>query len=225
MRLCVVMPAYNEAQRIDKVIKRLKNNTNNIIVIDDGSTDNTAEVAELAGAEVFKNRQNRGPGYATRRGLLIAYKRGADITATMDSDGQHLPEELPRILSKAQEGYDVVFSYREYDKSKMPWIRRILNLGTNLIVKTITGKKLKDPLCGFRAFSRKAIEQLELYHDGHPFVPGVAINTMLLGLPYAEVPITCVYNEKPAIYKPSDFFKAFTVYLHYLWVSRSRVMP
>ncbi len=212
-KVFIVIPAYNEAPRIEDVVTRVKPMTQEVIVVDDGSEDNTAELARRAGATVFRTPSNHGLGHATRIGILLAYNKGADYVLTMDADGQHLPEEAPILLS-ARSKVDIVFGCR--DTQRMPFLRRVLNSGTKLIVRLITGMEVNDPLCGFRVYSRNAIEQLELRHDGHPFIPGVAINALLLRLPTLEVKVSTVYVDKSPTYHLLDFFRAFGVYLHFL---------
>lgn len=213
----MIIPAYNEEGRVGKVVERAKAFSQLVVVVDDGSKDSTADEAAKAGAIVIKLRENRGVGHATRVGMAHALRHGADILVTLDADGQHLPEEIPKLLEAIRKGYDVVLSYRWFGKESMPFLRRLLNDGTNFIVWLITRKRVRDALCGYRAFTRRAITELKLLGEGYSFVPGVAIEVVMSRLRWTEVPIACVYGVgKQASYNPVEFVKAFATYARLL---------
>jgi glycosyltransferase involved in cell wall biosynthesis len=214
--IAVVLPAYNESRTIGALVSKLRERCLHVIVVDDGSEDQTSKFAHSAGAHVIKLDRNRGLGQASRIGLAEAIRLGYQIVATMDADGQHLPEELEPLVKSVAQGYDAAFAFRARNLHLMPFWRRLLNAGTRIIMRIITGRTLRDPLCGFRAFSSRCLRRLELRGDGHELVPGVAINAILLGMRVREVPITCVYDSKPVHYRLSDFFRAFRLYAYFL---------
>ncbi len=213
MRVYVVIPAYNEEGRVGGVVERAKAFSNSVVVVDDGSVDDTAGEAVRAGATVIRLGENRGVGYATRVGIVYALRRGADVVVTLDADGQHLPEEIPYLLRAIEAGYDVALTYRWFGRKSMPFLRKVLNMGTNFIAWLVTGRVIRDALCGFRAFNRRALASLRFLGAGYSFVPGVAMEVAMSSLRWVEVPVSCVYDvgKKPS-YNPVEFAKAFVTY-------------
>jgi dolichyl-phosphate beta-glucosyltransferase len=162
--LSVVIPAYNEAKRLpptlEKVQRHLAGRPHEILVVDDGSEDETAERAAAAGVSVLRNDGNRGKGYSVRRGMLAA--RGAHRLMT-DADLSTPIEELDRLLGKMEEGYDVVIASRALPESnvevRQPWYRENTGRLFNLCVRLVALPGLQDTQCGFKLFSATAAEQ------------------------------------------------------------------
>jgi len=213
--IAVVLPAYNESRTIGVIVRKLRQRSLHVIVVDDGSDDQTSSLAEAAGAHVIRLNRNGGLGQASRVGLGEALRLGFQIVATMDADGQHLTEELEPLVRSVAEGSDAAFGCRAHNLQLMPFWRRLLNAGTRIIIRVVAGRALRDPLCGFRAFSSRALRRLELRGNGHELVPGVAINAVLLGMNLREIPVTCVYDPKPTHYRLSDFLRALRLYAYF----------
>jgi len=193
------IPCYNEERYIGSVILKTKKLVDQVLVVDDGSTDRTAEVAEAAGALVVKHNVNQGKGVAINTAFDEARKLGANILVLLDGDGQHEPSEIPRLLQPLLQGKaDVVIGSRFLEiKSGIPKYRtigqRILTLATNLG----SGVKLTDSQSGFRAFSPKAIEVLSFREKGLSIESEMQFQIKDKSLQVAEVPITTAYQEKP----------------------------
>ena len=132
------IPAYNESSRIKPVILKAKKYVDEVIVVDDHSRDNTLQVAKEAGATAVRLVTNMGAGFATRTACDIAAERGADFIVTLDSDGQHDPEEIPQMVKPLTKGFDVVFGCRPRD-DKMPAVKRLGNWGLTVISKILFG--------------------------------------------------------------------------------------
>lgn len=157
-KLTAILPAYNEELCISGIILGSRKYVDRIIVVDDGSSDNTAEIAELAGAEVISHRTNKGKGGALRTGFEAA--KGSEIIITLDADGQHNPNEIPKLIAPLINGEaDVVNGSRYVDGNgkETPAYRRVgqtvLDKATNLT----SGINITDSQSGFRAFARRAI--------------------------------------------------------------------
>ena len=183
MSISIVIPAYNEATRIGEVIRSAISYSNDILVIDDGSTDNTALVAKNAGARVFSH---------SHTGYIAAIKKGfreaeGDIIVTIDSDGEHRAEDIPRLTSKIiNENIDLVIGTRK----RIPRIsERFINLLTNLRIKNA------DSGSGFRAIKKKLA--LKLHLNGQCTCGILVLEAFYLGASIAEVPITINTTEKP----------------------------
>jgi glycosyltransferase involved in cell wall biosynthesis len=160
MKAIVIIPAYNEEKRIGSVIKKTKKYVDKIIVIDDGSSDNTAKVSKKYGAQVIRYERNRGVGYATKTGLSKAISLKTDIIVFLDADGQHVPDYIPYFINAIKNGADYVCGRR--DLSKYPFDRKIGNWGLKVLTNLICPTGIMDTECGFRALSFDAAKKIDL---------------------------------------------------------------
>jgi dolichyl-phosphate beta-glucosyltransferase len=197
--LSIVIPAFNEAERLPRTLARLAaflqgfGRTHEIVVVDDGSTDGTAEKARGAGAAVLRNDRNRGKGHAVKRGMLEA--RGERLLMT-DADLSTPIEELPRFLDKMAEGYDVVIGSRAVSGATIevhqPWFRENMGRLYNLFVRALALPGLRDTQCGFKlwgaAAARAAFAPARL--DGFSFDVESLYLARKRGYRIAEVPVT-----------------------------------
>ena len=130
------MPAYNEGKYIGTLVLNTRQYVDEVIVVDDGSSDNTAEIARLAGADVIRHRKNKGYGAAIQSIIAEAKKRDPDILVVLDADDQHSPQEIPHLIKPIQqEGCDFVIGSREEQKDNIPFYRRI---GQKVILRSIS---------------------------------------------------------------------------------------
>ncbi len=195
LKIVAAIPAYNEAKHIAGIIKQAAAYVDEVIVADDGSSDDTARVASRAGARVIRSEVNRGAGQATRDCFTAARKAGAAILVTLDGDGQHNPKEIPLVLSPIIENTtDIVIGSRFLAANTVPRYRRF---GINVITFLLNfgvKNKLTDSQSCFRAYNRKALESLDITEPGFSFSVELLINARRQGLRIAEVPISCIYN-------------------------------
>jgi glycosyltransferase involved in cell wall biosynthesis len=194
--------AYNEARYIGSIVLQTRQYVDEVIVVDDGSTDNTARVAELAGATVIRHDENRGKGAAIQSILAEAKKRNPDILVLLDADSQHDPSEIPSLIKPISEGFDLVIGSREAQKDKTPTYRRIgqkvLLRSTRLASKT----NISDSESGFRALSPKAINQLELKESGFAIESEMITGAADKNLKVTEVPISNIYTRDGSTLNP-----------------------
>jgi UDP-N-acetylglucosamine---dolichyl-phosphate N-acetylglucosaminyltransferase len=193
----VVVPAYNEEGPIAGVITNLRAaGYERVLVVDDGSTDGTVEQARQAGAMVIRHAINRGLGGGIGTGFAAAQWLKATALVTIDADGQHDPRELDALLAPvlANEA-DVVVGSRVRQRQEMPWYRRCANQLANCLTFMIFGKWSSDSQSGLRAFSRTAIERMEIKTSGFEVSSEVIGEVGRLGLRYTEVPIRAIYTE------------------------------
>ena len=161
MKLIVIIPAYNEELTIGSVIKGLrKKGYNDIIVVDDGSSDKTFEIASKEGVNVYKHMINRGLGGALNTGITGALRKGADLIVTFDADGQHDVNDIPNLVKAIEEGYDVAIGNRI--NKDMPFLRRIGNVGLDFITFLLFGIYVHDSQSGLRMFTREAAAKIEI---------------------------------------------------------------
>jgi len=191
--LVAVIPAYNEAKFISKVILNAQKYVDKVIVIDDGSTDDTQEIARKSGAIVYRNENNIGKWFALKRGFYLALEMEADIVITLDGDGQHNPHEIPEFLNALLNGADVAIGVRKY-KGKMPLIRKVSNYLTTTIINSLFSLMISDSQCGYRAYSRKALKDLEISSEGYEGETESIIRLGKTALTIEEVPIQTLYG-------------------------------
>jgi glycosyltransferase involved in cell wall biosynthesis len=146
-----VVPCFNEAATIGRVVGELRAFLPKVIIVDDGSTDATAVIATQAGAEVVRLSKNQGKGVALKTGLAAAIDAGAQWAVMLDGDGQHKPMDIPALLARARStGAPLVVGNRMYDKQAIPWLRRQVNAGMSRSLSRHLGRHLPDTQCGFR---------------------------------------------------------------------------
>ena len=160
MKTIAIMTAYNEDRRIRKTIIGTKKYVDKVIVVDDGSTDNTSVVSKKAGALVIKYGVNRGKGYALRIGLKKAISMKSDIVILLDADGQHRPDYIPKFLEKIKDGYDYVYGKRNLEK--YPLSRKIGNFGLTLLTNLLCPTGITDTECGYRALTINVANKISL---------------------------------------------------------------
>lgn len=198
-KVIVVIPAFNEARFIGSTVLKAREYAWRIIVVDDGSTDGTAGIAETAGAFVVRHEFNQGKGAALNTGMCTARELGAQVVVTLDADGQHMPEEMNRLLAPVLEGQaDIVVGSRYLDNiSHVPrhrtWGHRVFNL----LTQAASGVKVSDSQSGFRAFSAQALEALSFHSSGFSVESEMQFLAHELDLRVMEVPVTIQYTDKP----------------------------
>ncbi len=209
----VVIPAYNESKKIFDVIQKTKKYCSNIIVVDDGSKDNTFEIAKKTNVIVLKHIINLGKGAAVKTGCDFALKKGAKKMVLIDSDGQHDPSEIHKFL-KALDNVDIVFGYRRFDKN-MPFILKFGNNSINFVTKLLYGVNLKDTQCGYRAFTAKAYKKIRWKANDYSMESEMIANIGKRHLKYKEIPIKTIYSNK---YKGTTIFDGIKIVFDmFLW--------
>ena len=195
-KVAAIIPAYNEATRIDAVIRGALSFVDRVLVVADGSTDNTAAVAKAAGARVIVHSENCGAGAATMTGIEAARRLGFDIVVTIDADGQHATTDIPRLLqSLHEEKADMVIANRFGQKNRIPFIRRVANAIGNGVTFITTGIYLPDTQCGFKVFGEKALQEITLKMSGFEFCTEIIREAARNRWKIVSVPSKVVYSE------------------------------
>lgn len=194
-KITAVMPAYNEEVSLGSIVLTTKKYVDNVIVVDDGSTDNTVEIAALAGAEVISHPSNKGKGAALKTGFEAA--RVSEIIVTIDSDGQHNPEEIPKLITPIINGEADVVNGSRYingNKKDTPSYRRVgqtvLDKATNLN----SGLDITDSQSGFRAFARHAVPAFRFSCSDFGIESEMLMDASNAGLRIKEVEISVRYD-------------------------------
>lgn len=190
MKICAVIPAYNEEKTVREAVRKSLQYVDEVIVVDDGSTDATASEAAKGGAVVYRHEVNLGEGAATRIGLKAALKRGADIIVTVDADGQHDPREISMLVLPVLRGEaDIVIGNRMQNFTG-PFTKKI----GNILLTKLTSPQISDSQCGFRAMSRYAASKIKIESNGYEVASEIVFKAVLNRLRVKEVPISCIYN-------------------------------
>jgi len=197
-RIWVVIPAYNEEKNISKVLEDLKKITSNILVVDDGSEDNTLKICQNKGVLCVSHKINRGQGAALQTGDELALELGAEVIVHFDADGQMQTEDILKVaLPVLRNECDICLGSRFLGPSfKIPWTKRYFILKPAILFNWIfTGIKLTDAHCGFRALGRKAAEVISLRQNGMAHGTEIIEQIYENKLKYKEVPVNILYHE------------------------------
>jgi len=194
----IVIPAKDEANRISGVLHHILDaGFANIIVVDDGSTDNTSEVSRSFGVSVIKHLINLGAGAATQTGIEYAVSKGAAVIVTIDADHQHLPSDIKGLVDKLTENSaDIVIGSRFLNKTnEIPASRVFYNKVANVLTYLITGIKVTDSQSGMKALSADFAKKSKLYFNGFEFSVEMIRNIKVNDAKMLESPISVIYTE------------------------------
>jgi glycosyltransferase involved in cell wall biosynthesis len=216
-RVYIVVAAYNEAESIGDVVRELCEQYAHVIVVDDGSTDETGDLALSAGATVLTHLINRGQGAALQTGLTYALNQGADYVVTFDADGQHDVADIGHLLEPIAAGsVHAALGSRFLERAeRMPLGRRITLLFAVLFTRFTSRVRLTDAHNGLRAFSRHAAEHIDLQLDRMAHASEIVDQVVSSGLPYVEVPVHVRYTDY-SLRKGQRNTAAFRVAFDYL---------
>jgi glycosyltransferase involved in cell wall biosynthesis len=207
-RILALIPAYQEGPRIGAVVAGALRYLP-VVVIDDGSTDDTAAAAEVAGATVLRQQPNAGKGAALRAGFRYALAKGAPAALTLDADGQHDPDEIPRFVDAfAAHRAELIIGRR--DTRAMPTVRRISNVFGGAILAVALGRTVPDNQSGYRLIGRTLMgAMLDSDETGFEFEVEMIARCIALGLPIDTVPIRTIYEGEPSHIRPWRHFTEF----------------
>jgi len=189
------IPAFDEEGRIGKTILEVSQYVDKVIVCDDGSSDNTANEAEMAGAYVIRHQKNIGKGGAMKSLFKFARASNSDIIITIDADRQFLPKEIPRLIKPiVEQNADIVVGYRFDDKTEMPKYRKIGNKILDKITNMAESLPIRDTQSGFRSYSKNAIKKIKFTTDGFGADSEILIDASKKELKILEEKVTVIYN-------------------------------
>lgn len=205
VRTVAVIPCLNEANFIGDIVTKTLKHLDAVIVVDDGSVDDTAKVAIEAGAHVVSHSSRRGTGAATRSGFASALSSGAEIIVTLDGDGQHNPDEIPSLLLPLQDNHaaDLVIGSRflqpnhnmpPYRKFGIDIITLLYNFGSRI--------QITDSQSGFRAHSRRLLESIVITSNDFSFSIEILVKARCMGFGICETPVSCFYHAESSSQDP-----------------------
>ena len=193
MKVLIIIPAYNEQENIERVVNEVikENDWVDVVVINDGSKDNTLEKAKNTKAKVINLSNNLGIGGAVQTGMIYAYENKYDVAIQIDGDGQHNPQYIKEMVNKINKGYDMVIGSRFVEKTsyKQTFFRMLGIKTTSVLIKAITGKKIYDTTSGFRAINKEVIKEFaKKYPYDYP-EPETNMQIVLKGKKVLEIPV------------------------------------
>ncbi len=198
-----LIPAYEEERRIGDIVGTTRHYVDRLVVVDDGSHDGTAAVADTAGATVLRHDHNRGKGAALRTGFEFIRRQGGGIVICLDADGQHDPAEIPKFVSAYRRtGIPVLIGNRMADPAGMPRIRR----WTNYLMSSILSREMKqyipDTQCGYRLFARETLPFLQGRTDRFAADSEVLLRLAARGIRIGSVRIRTIYRDERSKIRP-----------------------
>lgn len=214
----VLIPSYNESRAIGSVIQSLKDLGLKALVVDDGSSDNTARAAAEKGAKVIGHAFNKGKGASIRYGFeYISNETDHEWIVIMDGDGQHHAEDVPVFMKKTEESnIDLIIGNRMEDTEDMPRIRYWTNKFTSRVVSGICKQRIPDTQCGFRLVKVEALKKLVLKTDKYDIESEILIQAAELGMKVTSVPVKTIYGEEISAISPfRDTLKFFALIIKY----------
>ncbi len=213
--VCVLIPAYNEEKNIALTVHGVREKGFRALVLDDGSKDSTAERARVGGAEVLTAKKNAGKGAALRSGFDWALEKSFRAVILMDADGQHDPADL-ELFMEALDRADVIIGNRMHRAKNMPAVRYVTNRILSLILSGLSGQKVPDSQCGYRAVKREVLEKIRLRTSHFEIESEMILDAARLKYKLLSVPVRCVYaGEKSSIHPMRDTFRFFNFLFRY----------
>jgi glycosyltransferase involved in cell wall biosynthesis len=194
VNVACVVPALDAAAALGDVLAGIRSAVPDafLIVVDDGSSDDTASVAARDADVVVRHERTRGKGAALRAGIAVALDQGAAVIATIDGDGQHAPSLLPALIAATRDA-DIVLGSRRRSGTTMPPQRRLSNWMSSRVVSAIAGCRIEDSQCGLRAMRREVLERVHAHGDRYEYETEIVVGAARAGFRLSSVDVPTVY--------------------------------
>lgn len=203
MQICVIIPTYNESRAIADLINRIIKLGLEVIIIDDGSTDETVRIATASGAKVLANLSNLGKGASLIKGYNFAFQHGYDAVISMDGDGQHSPNDLLAFIQKAESSQSVLFVGNRMGKTKaMPTLRVVTNYLMSKFISLVVKQHIPDTQCGFRLVKKELLARIDLSTSKYETESEVLIKAAHLGFKIESIPVETIYAGQKSQINP-----------------------
>ncbi|PKK84573.1 MAG: hypothetical protein CVT49_03085 [candidate division Zixibacteria bacterium HGW-Zixibacteria-1] len=202
-KVLILVPAYNAGKYLVELTARIRKAApeTDLLIINDGSTDNSAEILTSLSVTHLTNDPNRGKGATLQRGFDYALEKGYDYVLTIDADLQHLPEEIPRFLDYRPYA-DLYIGTRDLRSKDMPPHRKLSNYITSLIISIFSGRRIRDSQTGYRMISTELIRALKQSYIGYMFESEQLFLAGKMNIDIAEIPISTIYEDSPSFINP-----------------------
>ena len=211
MRVCILIPAHNEAQAIGALVEKLKELSLDVVVVDDGSMDDTGSIARGKGAHVITIRERGGKGNAIQKGFAYVVDAGYDALIMMDGDGQHAVEDVPKFINKfILSNASIINGDRMQDRRDMPLLRRATNIFMSWLISVVCGQSIADTQCGFRLISCSVLRSIKLTSTNFEIESEILIKASRQKFKIDSVAIQTIYqDEQSKIHPVKDTIRFF----------------
>ncbi|MCK9573707.1 MAG: glycosyltransferase family 2 protein [Candidatus Omnitrophica bacterium] len=197
MKIWMVIPAYNEARSLERILRRLKEKELHIIVVDDGSKDSTYAVAKMKADIVLRNEKNLGKGMALRKAMAFLLENEKfDYIITMDGDGQHSVSDIDKFLDEVASGASFVVGNRMHSPIGMPKIRILTNQAMSWLLSRMVSQNIPDTQCGFRLIGREVLEKIKFRTNKFEVESEILIKAAKEGFVIKSIPIQSIYFRR-----------------------------
>lgn len=203
MKTCIIIPTYNESKAIGNLIQQIRRSNLEVIVVDDGSKDNTPEIAQNNGAVVLRNQKNQGKGATLLKGMGYAFNHGFDAVITMDGDGQHAASDIPYFIRLATDSQNAIFVGNRMNKIKnMPYLRILTNMFMSWLISLVAKQAIPDTQCGFRLIKKELMQKIAFSTTKYETESEILIKASRLGFKIESIPIKTIYNNEKSQINP-----------------------
>lgn len=201
MSICILIPAYNEAKNIGRLVGQLRSKGLDVVVVDDGSADETSRMARDAGAMVLVNARNQGKGYSLQRGFAHVVNNNYDALITMDGDGQHTLDDVDKFVALFRaERPDIICGNRMADPQGMPFVRLATNRIMSWLISLVCRQRVADSQCGYRLIRTEVLRNIRLSASNFEIESEVLIKAAKKRFRIVSVPVRTIYaGEKSRI--------------------------
>lgn len=203
MRISALIPSYNESKTIGLLVKEIKGQGLDVIVVDDGSVDRTAEIAKMAGADILRHQENQGKGASLKDGFHYVLNKNYDAVITIDGDGQHSPGDISQFIQAAgRPEIDMVVGNRMHFSKGMPLIRWLTNNFMSFLLSLICWQYIPDSQCGFRLIKKRVLEELSFTTANYEIESEILIAMRNKGFKTKFIPIQTIYAKEGSQINP-----------------------
>jgi glycosyltransferase involved in cell wall biosynthesis len=218
MKICILIPAHNEAQAIGGLVERLKKLSLDVVVVDDGSIDRTGEIARSKGAHVLTIAPRGGKGNAIQKGFAHVVAQGYDALIMMDGDGQHAVEDVPKFSERFKVTQaSIINGDRMGDRRHMPFVRMCTNKFMSWMISLVCRQRIADTQCGFRLISCAVLRNITLTSTNFEIESEILIKASRKGFKIDSVPVQTIYeDEQSKIHPVKDTIRFFKYILREL---------
>jgi glycosyltransferase involved in cell wall biosynthesis len=196
MLIIALIPAFNEENNVGAIVESASKYVDKVVVVDDGSSDNTGAVAKSSGAFVIRNEVNKGKAGAMYVGFDYAQKIGADTVIILDADGQHDPSEIPNFITKIKEGFDIVVGARQFNTKVMPRIRIFANSFSSHLTSIVCRTKILDSQSGYRAVRTEVFKKIRFNSQRYQIETEMLVKAAKCGFKITFIPIKTIYRKE-----------------------------
>ncbi|MBP9853495.1 MAG: glycosyltransferase family 2 protein [Candidatus Omnitrophica bacterium] len=214
MNICILIPILNEAKAIGGIVKELREKKFSVVVIDDGSKDNSGELATQNGAVVLTNEINRGKGFSLQKGFQYVLDHGYDGVITMDGDGQHAIDDLEHFIQSPNlKTNTIINGNRLANSQKMPFVRLQTNRLMSFLISSVCRQKIPDTQCGYRFIGKDVLKTIKLTSDCYEIESEILIKSAKKGFSIHSVPVETIYRGETSYIRPVRDTLRFFKYL------------